>query len=223
MFIDGRIDPGRFLWPDIISIIFLSHPDDTIDLTSVGAGTYNLGTTEARYRARNDLVERLKSIPEKKKNTVMQLLMNSYGSRIDYGRFIEYQPLNRDELARLAGDELITIGAHSRTHPILSRVDRGMLADEIIGGKRDIEDMIGGEVAYFAYPNGRLCDINREVVDVVRRHYRCAVLTEPGLIRRGDDKYLLRRVGIGGNLSLKHFKILLSGAYYLRQRPLRDL
>lgn len=57
----------------------------------------------------------------------------------------------------------MTIGAHSRSHPALSRLATEAAREEIRGSKRDLEDALGEEVAHFAYPGG---DFNRQTADI---------------------------------------------------------
>ena len=87
-----------------------------------------------------------------------------------------------------------SVGAHSRTHPILSALDSEKARAEIEGSRTDLEKMVGRPVLDFAYPNGRFPDISDTTRSLVAEAgYRCAVTTEPGTVRRGDDPLALRR------------------------------
>ncbi|WP_328953890.1 polysaccharide deacetylase family protein [Kitasatospora purpeofusca] len=48
----------------------------------------------------------------------------------------------------------VEIGAHSRTHVPMDTVHGRRLTDEVVGCKRQLEDVLGHEVASFAYPHG---------------------------------------------------------------------
>jgi len=87
-----------------------------------------------------------------------------------------------------------TVGAHSRSHPILSGQVPSKAREEIFGSRQDLEGLVVCEVLDFAYPNGRFADFN----DTTRRlvaeaGFRCAVTTEPGVVIQGDDVLALRR------------------------------
>ena len=116
-------------------------------------------------------------------------------------------------LATLATDPLITIGAHSRTHPILAGLNNDQLEEEMLGSKQELEATTGKGVDLFAYPNGRRQDITRQVVALAARHFRGAVTTEPGRNHPGQDPFLLRRIGIGGDCGFGLFQALISGAF----------
>jgi len=57
-------------------------------------------------------------------------------------------------------DEGMTIGGHSRTHPDLTKMAPKQAREEISGCKADLENALGVEVQFFAYPGGIF---NREV------------------------------------------------------------
>ena len=83
----------------------------------------------------------------------------------------ERRPLTWEMLVEMqrAG---ITIGSHSRTHPLLTREDREKILEETAGSKRDLEARLGITVRHFAYPNGWF---NPETVRAVEAAgYRCA-------------------------------------------------
>src|SRR5262249_7277637 len=49
----------------------------------------------------------------------------------------------------------IKIGAHTMTHPILTRVDAQTALREMTDSRRRLEEITGAPVRSFAYPNGR--------------------------------------------------------------------
>ena len=61
--------------------------------------------------------------------------------------------------------EGFTIGAHSRTHPDLTRIAPEAAREEIAGCKADIEQTLGAAVDFFAYPGGAF---NRGIVQLAR-------------------------------------------------------
>jgi peptidoglycan/xylan/chitin deacetylase (PgdA/CDA1 family) len=118
-----------------------------------------------------------------------------------------------DELTRLAGvvpptDLMMTraqvrslvdggmqAGAHTRSHPILARLSADQATAEIQGGKADLEEIVGREVALFAYPNGQPgIDYTAESVDAAKAAgFSAAVSTAWGVARKGCDLFQLPR------------------------------
>jgi peptidoglycan/xylan/chitin deacetylase (PgdA/CDA1 family) len=59
------------------------------------------------------------------------------------------------ELQQLAAHPLITIGAHTASHPILARAPIAVQREEIVESRAELEGWLGKPVTAFAYPNGR--------------------------------------------------------------------
>jgi len=153
----------------------------------------------------------MKLISSEEKNRIIERLENMSGEKIDHSSYKTYHSMTWDDVNTLASNDLFAIGAHSRTHPILSKIDINNLTDEIIGCKTDIESRIDRKVTDFAYPNGRLIDINEEAVRISKTGYRSAATTVGGLNSFKQNPYMLKRIGIGRNLEFKQFKLMLSG------------
>jgi peptidoglycan/xylan/chitin deacetylase (PgdA/CDA1 family) len=191
---------------------------ENLDLREYGLGQFDLTSKRNIYKARNQIIEYLKASHSVRKDEIVSALKADFGDRIDHDRFEDYLPMSVEEVKHISQDGLVTIGAHSRNHQILSRLGVEALSDEIVGSKQDLAEITNTEIVEFAYPNGRMSDINQQVVDITRRHFDCAVITEVGLNRPGDNKYLLRRIGIGRNMSLRKFRAILSGVYFWTRR-----
>jgi peptidoglycan/xylan/chitin deacetylase (PgdA/CDA1 family) len=85
----------------------------------------------------------------------------------------------------------IAFGAHTLTHPDLTRLPAELLETEVIDGKRVIEDALGSSVDTFAYPFGRYDKRCRELVS---QYFLCACSDKLGLVRPSSDTYAVERV-----------------------------
>lgn len=100
-------------------------------------------------------------------------------------------------------------GAHTQTHVDLSQLEKGAAENEIIGSRRDLEEIIERPVLSFAYPFGR---VSNDAERVVEENFSCAfsicegmndVDTPPSRLRRTmvqhhdspADVYLRARFG----------------------------
>jgi len=93
--------------------------------------------------------------------------------------------------------EIITVGSHSMTHPILGKTDPPQLTIEIVESRRVLEQQLQRPTEYFCYPDGTYNDY---ALRLVRSHYRAAVSTRPGFVSATDDLHLLPRIGGGEEL-----------------------
>jgi peptidoglycan/xylan/chitin deacetylase (PgdA/CDA1 family) len=85
----------------------------------------------------------------------------------------------------------ITFGAHTLTHPDLTRMPSARVEAEVRDSKSIIEGALGAAVAAFAYPFGRY---DRRCRDIVRSHFACACADTLGLLRPQSDLYAMERV-----------------------------
>ncbi|MDX2167532.1 MAG: polysaccharide deacetylase family protein, partial [Deltaproteobacteria bacterium] len=107
----------------------------------------------------------------------------------------------------------VEIGAHTVTHPILSKVSLACAERELLDAKARIEAQLDAPVHGFAYPNGRAGDFGDAHVALVRRSgYRYACTAERGANRSGADVFRLRRIGVGCDApALLDLKLALAG------------
>ncbi len=71
--------------------------------------------------------------------------------------------LSEKELKQLA--ELQEIGAHTLSHPHLTRINRTEAQSEIVGSKEYLENLLGKKIKMFCYPSG---EFNDEIKDLVK-------------------------------------------------------
>ncbi len=81
---------------------------------------------------------------------------------------VENRILTEDELKTLAASELVTIGGHTVNHPRLSTLEPELQRNEIIGGCRDLERMLGRRIEVFAYPFGNRADFDEDSCRICR-------------------------------------------------------
>jgi peptidoglycan/xylan/chitin deacetylase (PgdA/CDA1 family)/GT2 family glycosyltransferase len=101
--------------------------------------------------------------------------------------------LGRDELATCAR-EGTEIGAHSRTHRMLTTLGPEELRAEIAGSLADLEAAGLGRPTLFAYPGGEHDDSVRSACRAAG--IEAAFTTLPGLVSPGDGALSLRRIEI---------------------------
>jgi peptidoglycan/xylan/chitin deacetylase (PgdA/CDA1 family) len=86
--------------------------------------------------------------------------------------------------------QLVTIGSHTLTHPILTTLAEPDLETEIGDSRRVLEAKLQRPVEFFAYPNGSQ---NTAVHACTKRHYRAAVLAASDPVAPEPDAHLMPR------------------------------
>ncbi len=112
----------------------------------------------------------------------------------------------------------ITFGAHTLTHPDLTRLPADRIQIEIYESKRIIEDVLNTTVTSFAYPHGRYDHRIREIV----QPFTCACSDKLGLVHAKSDLYALKRVDAYYLRTERLFNIMLTGWFplYIRARSI---
>jgi peptidoglycan/xylan/chitin deacetylase (PgdA/CDA1 family) len=111
----------------------------------------------------------------------------------------------------------ITFGAHTLTHPNLTRLPPDRAEAEICTSQAVIADALGVAVQTFAYPFGYYDERTR---DIVSRHFACACSVRLGLVSPSSDPYALERVDTHYLRTVRLFGLMLSPwfRWYVRAR-----
>lgn len=107
--------------------------------------------------------------------------------------------LSLAEVQALDKHPLITIGAHSLTHPILANETAAEAERQISGSVANLADLLGRPVRHFAYPNGVAgLDFGpREQALLRAAGVEMAFTTHNGHLSQCNDPLALPRVGLG--------------------------
>lgn len=143
-----------------------------------------------RQRLYRSLYQLLHNLPDA---TRQQLLMNirEWAGEGSNGR-PTHRTMSAEEVARLAEGDLIEVGAHTVTHPVLAALPATAQRDEIQGSKVELEQILNRPVASFAYPHGAYTDETLALVREAKYVYACSSDTDA--VWRGADCFRLPRV-----------------------------
>lgn len=111
------------------------------------------------------------------------------------------------ELADLRGAGF-EFGAHTVSHPRLSRCDDATIARQIVDSRREIEDRTGEACPLFAYPYG---DVPRFTRELVGEHFAAGFTTRLGYGSDREHKSAVSRVDSFYLQSPRRLRALLSG------------
>ena len=92
---------------------------------------------------------------------------------------------------RIMNDAGIDFGAHTMTHPDLTRISPEDVAREIVTSRDIIEHALGAPVTTFAYPYGRY---DAGSLEIAAREFTCACSDELGLFTASSDLHAIPRV-----------------------------
>ena len=140
----------------------------------------------------------------------------AFGYGIDMAAQCREACMDWDELATLAADPLVTVGAHTATHAILSKLPADEARAEMVDGARAIAEKLGRAPVDFAYPvGGANAAGQREFALAAEAGFQTAVTTRPGVLFAAHARHMtaLPRISVNGEFQrLRYLDVLLSGA-----------
>ncbi len=197
-----------FWWDRLYQALSTTTRQDTLDTLG---GRLPLRTAAQRRQALVELKKRLKRLPHlNAMDWVDQICFELDAPRV------ENNVLSWDTLKRLAR-EGVALGAHSRTHPQMTRIPPEEMQAEAIGSLCDLEHKVGTIPETFAYPHGAC---NDQVVRVLKHAgFRLAFTTGRGINDlQHPDPFRLRRINVGRHATLTMLRAqLLPWSRYLNR------
>jgi peptidoglycan/xylan/chitin deacetylase (PgdA/CDA1 family) len=184
----GFLNGGRMFNDTIIEA--LRRAPAEFDLSTEGLGVFKLGDLASRMRAAGEIILKLKHLNVDQRWDVAERI----GSRC--GAPLPDDLMMTDEQVRRLHKAGIEIGAHTMTHPILTRIDAQQAQKEIADSKAYLETLIGTPVTTFAYPNGRpMQDYDATHVEIVRAsRFEFALSTAWGAATADSDRFQIPRI-----------------------------
>ena len=180
------------------------------ELRGTPLGTLPLANPDLRRRSLRVLQNYVPTLPH---DQAMRLVDSVCAQLVD-APVTGGSVLSWDQLRMLARDG-VTLGSHTRTHPILTQLMPDRMREEVHGSQQDLKTEIGSALPIFCYPNG---DHNDAVTTILREEgIRLGFTTLVGENEFGSiDLLRLRRIGITPRSSLPIFSLrLLRPGMYL--------
>ena len=89
----------------------------------------------------------------------------------------------------------VEIGAHTVSHPILTKLSRSDACGEIVACRSSLEDITASAVRLFAYPNGKPgTDYDHSTMELIRElGFSAALSTKWGISTAQTDRFELPR------------------------------
>jgi peptidoglycan/xylan/chitin deacetylase (PgdA/CDA1 family) len=135
---------------------------------------------------------------------------------VDIAAFCSELCMSWRELAELATDPLVTIGAHTVTHPTLAKLTKDNVRSEMDLSRSVIEAALAVRPEHLSYPFGdRTSAGAREFEIAAELGFKTAVTTRPGVLfpEHAQRLMALPRISLNGDYQrIRYVRVLLSGA-----------
>jgi peptidoglycan/xylan/chitin deacetylase (PgdA/CDA1 family) len=139
---------GECMWNDRVIEAIRGCRAEVLDLSAQGLERYPLRDIAERRRAVWTIPRRIMHLEQMRREAIAGAIEGESGSSP------VPRPMMRPEQVRNLRKLGMDVGAHTITHPILTRLSPGAARDEIGGAKEELERILGEPVQLFAYPNG---------------------------------------------------------------------
>lgn len=209
----GFISKDTWFWWDRLSWVLENHPPGEKKF-QVAQHTIQGNTADEneRWELWNEIADLLNSLSEKDREAALIELSASLDLNIPASAPNDYEAMNWDQVRELSSQGVI-FGAHTVTHPVLSRVDASRGDDEITASRDHIANELGKAPLWFCYPQGKPDDFRSDTIEQVRRAGFVGSYTAfPNAVHRGDPM-TLPRYGISDDHV--EFQWILCGAKHL--------
>jgi len=145
-------------------------------------------------------------------------------NNVDLLKKVDEVALTWDQIKQLASDPLVTIGAHTVNHYVLSSLSADEVRYEILESRRILEAKLNKQIDHFAYPFGNHREAEeREFSITASCRFKTAMTTRTGNIFSAHDSHLntLPRYDLT-QIALPHdLDLVASGAMSMRVNRLR--
>jgi len=208
----GFLDGGRMFNDTVVEAVRRAGAE--LDLRPVGLGRYELPDTEARRRAIDQILLAIKHLDPDERRARSERIAEIVGAELPSNLMMAAAQV------RKLADSGIEIGAHTVNHPILTRITPDRARAEILQSRRRLEEITGGTVTSFAYPNGRpIQDYDASHVRMVREAgFEVAVTTARGAASPACDIFQIPRFSPWGG-SMRRCALRLGVAFRDRNYP----
>jgi peptidoglycan/xylan/chitin deacetylase (PgdA/CDA1 family) len=180
-----------FWWDDLYNAIQSTSQTDNLK-TSLGVLPLS---TSSRHQTYKRLKSYLKTLKHTETISKVKHLCDELGVQPSTNCILGWDSL------RQLNNEGVTLGAHTRTHPLMPRVALEEAREEAVRSWQDLEREIGSTPAIFAYPSGHY---NDEIAAMLGSEgFKLAFTTTRGInhINRLDPLQV-RRINIGSRTTL---------------------
>jgi peptidoglycan/xylan/chitin deacetylase (PgdA/CDA1 family) len=203
-------DPDRaFWWDRLYGALVSTGPRGRI---ATPAGEFRLATAADRLQAFRRLRTHLEALSQEEAMKLVDELCSALAAPTPASAVLGWP-----ELRALAADGVV-LAPHSRSHPLLDRLPREAVRDEIVGSLEDLEREIGVTPPVFAYPGGAQDAYVTRILEEAGFELAFATTRGTNDLRR-TDWLRLRRINVGRASGLPLIRAQLLPWWPHRQTP----
>lgn len=200
---------GELWWVALEAVV-----DGAEAIAFPGLGRLASRTLKEKDDAFRRIYWRLRAMAEDDQREAVRSLCSAHG--VDQAALCGSLIMDWDALRELAQNELVTLGAHTKGHYAIAKLDRARALDEMGASADRLENEIGRRPAHFSFPYGDPSSAAARDFGLARElGFTTAVTTRKGMIfpEHRDHLTALPRVSLNGDYqSSAYTSAFLTGA-----------
>ncbi len=184
------VDSQELLWYDKVLSLFSRSKENVFEFPELNISVFSLTPTENKRDAAHCVLGKLKEFdPMQRDSYIIEIAKQLKVDLVENTNIM----LSWENVKELKGNG-VEIGAHTHSHPILSKLNYEEALLEIKTSKEILEDKLQEEVSSFAYPNGGREDYNSSTIKAVQDSgLKLAVTTNHGTNTTKSNLFELNR------------------------------
>ncbi|MBT5717038.1 MAG: polysaccharide deacetylase family protein [Opitutae bacterium] len=199
----ANIGTNQEYWWDELENIFLSSNEKYSDWNALS--TYR-DSNISRYL---NLQETFKSL-----NLEDRCKILNHHKTKDYKPRENYRSMNHEELSEITTSGIVEIGAHTKNHYSLGRIDRFLAITEIQSSTNKIREINKKENVFFSYPFGGPTDCRKDLRQVFdQENIPAAFVNQFGICSNETSLKAIPRI-IARNQQVDEFSIFINNLWH---------
>lgn len=193
------VNENRMSWVDQAEHCIEETKVSSLKFSFVSEET-GLETREKKIKFLDLFRKKLKNCKDifRKRNTIIRELFDV--CKVPYTDKSEGpldQKMSWEQVKALSDDSNFTIGGHTHTHPIMTYLEEGELADEVETCLRLLEKNTGQKIKHFSYPEGMENCYDEKVIDFLKKkEIICSPTAIEGVNDVHSDLFHLKRINV---------------------------
>ena len=180
---------GTLMYNDLVTEAVRRAPSGQLKLDWLGLKDAHISDAASRQAVIGAVVQTIKYFDSLKRAEVCNRLESIAAEPLPTNLMMNY-----DQIVRLHREGM-GIGAHTKSHPILTRVTDEEALNQMLQNKNDLTSITGTAPRLFAYPNGKpVVDFNARHIEMVRQAgFDAALTTSFGAVTKAVDRFQIPR------------------------------
>lgn len=190
-------EPDRLLHYEELEAALALTACVTVEAPELGFDVLRIGADKSRALFLKRVKTALKGVGEKQRGEIQNLLLSRLGvsqNQLTVTGLPRARKMTAEALQNLKASGLWEVGAHTRTHRVLSRLSEGEAREEIFGCRAELAEALGQAPEFLAYPYGKPEHVGSVTAIAQEAGFKAAFSTIGGANDAKTDRFMLKRV-----------------------------